>query len=49
MSLSRSRLNKVLENIEKAKQELSQLNTKIEEVKDSIQVKKFLFFLNLIF
>lgn len=39
MTLSRNRLNKISENMTKSKFELNQLNTKIEEVKNSIKVR----------
>lgn len=39
MTLSRNRLNKISENMTKSKFELNQLNTKIDEVKNSIKVR----------
>ena len=43
MTLSRNRLNKISENMTKSKFELNQLNTKIDEVKNSIKVRIKLF------
>lgn len=39
MTLSKSRLSKVIDTINKAKLELNQLNSKIEEVNHSIKVR----------
>ena len=38
MTLSRSRLNKINENVNKSKFDLSQINIKIEEMKNAIKV-----------
>lgn len=38
MTLSRTRLSKVTDNINKAKMEIQQLNSKIDEVKQAIKV-----------
>jgi len=43
MTLSKNRLNKISENMTKSKFELNQLNTKIEEVKNSIKVSQYVF------
>lgn len=39
MTLSRSRLTKVTDNINKSKIEMNQLTNKIDEVKNSIKVR----------
>lgn len=38
MTLSRTKLSKVTDNINKAKMEIQQLNSKIDEVKQAIKV-----------
>lgn len=47
MTLSKNRLNKISENMTKSKFELNQLNTKIEEVKNSIKVSQYVLFRNI--
>ncbi len=44
MTLSKSRLTKVIDTINKAKLELNQLNSKIDEVNHSIKVSKIIFY-----